>query len=154
MKWGESLSARYLILEDGSVFSGEGFGSPAVTFGEVVFNTSMAGYQELITNPVYFNQIVVFTQPNVGNLALQRNVYETINPSIKGVIVRNLAEFEATGPRQVSLDQYLNQMNIPGITNIDTRALVRRLKAAEKPLREASCRCRMIMLLINYTRRC
>ena len=63
MKWGESLSARYLILEDGSVFSGEGFGSPAVTFGEVVFNTSMAGYQELITNPVYFNQIVVFTQP-------------------------------------------------------------------------------------------
>ncbi len=135
MKWGGILSARYLILEDGSVFSGEGFGSPAVTFGELVFNTSMAGYQELITNPVYFNQIVVFTQPNVGNLALQRNVYETITPSIKGVIVRNLAQFEATGPRQVSLDQYLNQMNIPGITNIDTRALVHRLKVAEKPLR-------------------
>lgn len=129
------VAERYLILEDGTVFSGEGFGAPAVTFGEVVFNTAMAGYQEIITNPVYFNQIVVFAQPNVGNLPLHRNIYETITPPIKGVVVRDLAAFNRQGPRQVSLDQYLLQMNIPGVTNIDTRALIHRLNAAGRPLR-------------------
>ena len=66
---------RYLILEDGTVFEGEGFGAPAVTFGEVVFNTAMTGYQEIITNPIYHNQIVIFTQPNVGNSLIHSNVY-------------------------------------------------------------------------------
>lgn len=129
------MSERYLILEDGSVFAGEGFGSPAVTFGEVVFNTNQAGYQEMITNPLYFNQLVVFAQPNVGNLPMSRNLYETITPPIKGVIVRDLASFGREGERTVSLSDYLNRMNVPGITNVDTRALIRRLKAAGQPLR-------------------
>ena len=120
---------RYLILEDGTVFEGEGFGAPAVTFGEVVFNTAMTGYQEIITNPIYHNQIVIFTQPNVGNSLIHSNVYESIEPPIKGVIVRNLANITAQkGRHRMTLDQYLNLINVPGITNVDTRALIRKLR--------------------------
>ena len=85
------MAARYLIFEDGTIFEGDGFGSPAVTFGEVVFNTSMTGYQEIITNQIYDNQIVTFTQPNIGGYGIQRNIYESIVPTIKGVIVRSLS---------------------------------------------------------------
>ncbi|WP_304134242.1 carbamoyl phosphate synthase small subunit [Limosilactobacillus coleohominis] len=127
------MTARYLILEDGSVFAGEGFGAPAVTFGEVVFNTSMAGYQEIITNPIYDNQIIVFTQPNVGNVSIHRNIYESIVPAAKGVIVRDLAAFD--DQHRQGLSHYLEQMNIPGITNVDTRALVHKLRAANDPNR-------------------
>ena len=130
------MTARYLIFEDGSIFAGEGFGSPAVTFGEVVFNTSMTGYQEIITNQVYNNQIVVFTQPNIGSYGIQRNIYESIVPTIKGIIVRSLADAGTNdNGRQLTLDKYLQQMNIPGITNIDTRAVVHKLRKAGKPLK-------------------
>ena len=74
------MTLRYLIFEGGAIFEGEGFGSPAVTFGEMVFNTSMTGYQEIITNQIYHNQIVVFTNPNIGNYGIQRNIYEAIVP--------------------------------------------------------------------------
>ena len=127
------MTARYLILEDGSVYAGDGFGSPAVTFGEVVFNTSMAGYQEIITNPIYDNQIIVFTQPNVGNVPINRNIYESIVPAAKGVIVRDLAAFD--DQHRQSLSHYLQQKNIPGITNVDTRALVHKLRSATEPIR-------------------
>lgn len=127
------MAARYLILEDGSVFSGDGFGAPAVTFGEVIFNTSMAGYQEIITNPIYDNQLIVFTQPNVGNVPIHRNIYESIVPAAKGVIVRDLAAFD--DQQRQSLSYYLEQMNIPGITNVDTRALVHKLRQADGPIR-------------------
>lgn len=127
------MTARYLILEDGSIFAGEGFGAPAVTFGEVVFNTSMAGYQEIITNPIYDNQLIVFTQPNVGNVSIHRNIYEAIMPAVKGVIVRDLAAFNQQG--QQSFSHYLAQMNIPGVTNVDTRALLHKLRAANHPIR-------------------
>lgn len=127
------MTARYLILEDGSVFAGEGFGAPAVTFGEVVFNTSMAGYQEIITNPIYDNQIIVFTQPNIGNVSIHRNIYESIVPAAKGVVVRDLAAFD--DQQRQSLSYYLSQMNIPGITNVDTRALVHKLRDANAPIR-------------------
>lgn len=129
------MTARYLILEDGTVFAGEGFGAPAVTFGDVIFNTSMAGYQEIITNPIYHNQIIVFTQPNIGNVPIHRNIYESIVPSAKGVIVRNLAAFEPQQAREQGLSYYLQQMNIPGITNIDTRALVHKLRRIGHPTR-------------------
>lgn len=127
------MAARYLILEDGSIFAGEGFGAPAVTFGEVVFNTSMTGYQEIITNPIYDNQLIVFTQPNVGNVSIHRNIYESIVPAVKGIVVRDLAAFDLN--RQKSLSHYLEQMNIPGVTNVDTRALVHKLRAANQPIR-------------------
>ena len=129
------MAARYLIFEDGSIFAGKGFGAPAVTFGEVVFNTSMTGYQEIITNQIYNNQLVVFTQPNIGSYGIQRNIYESIVPTIKGVIVRSLSDVATNNVRRMTLDQYLQQMNIPGITGIDTRAVVHKLRAANKPLK-------------------
>lgn len=131
----DKVTARYLIFEDGTIFAGEGFGAPAVTFGEVVFNTSMTGYQEIITNQIYNNQIVVFSQPNIGSYRIQHNIYETIVPTIKGVVVHSLANVGATSARQQTLDRYLRQMNIPGITNIDTRAVVHKLRDAGKPLK-------------------
>lgn len=131
-----ALAARYLILEDGTIFQGTGFGAPAVTFGTVVFNTAMTGYQELITNPIYHNQIVVFTQPNVGNYPIKHNIYESIEPTIKGVIVRDLANTSADpAKRELSLSHYLLQMNIPGVTGVDTRALVHHLRAVGGPVR-------------------
>lgn len=129
------MAARYLIFEDGTVFAGDGFGAPAVTFGEVVFNTSMTGYQEIITNQIYNNQLLVFTQPNIGSTGIQRNIYETIVPTIKGVVVRSLSNVATNNVRRLTLDQYLKQMNIPGITNVDTRAIVHKLRAAQKPLK-------------------
>lgn len=129
------MAARYLIFEDGSIFAGEGFGAPAVTFGEVVFNTSMTGYQEIITNQIYNNQILVFTQPNIGSYGIHRNIYETIVPTIKGVVVRSLSNVATNNVRRMTLDQYLKQMNIPGITGIDTRAVVHKLRQANKPLK-------------------
>lgn len=127
------MREKALILEDGTIFNGREFGSPAVSFGEVVFNTSMTGYQELITNQVYHNQIVVFTQPNVGNLAIQSNIYESIEPTIKGVVVRNAGMIDPDDRR--SLDYYLKRHNIPGITDIDTRALVHHLRSLGRPVR-------------------
>lgn len=129
------MASRYLIFEDGSIFAGDGFGAPAVTFGEVVFNTSMTGYQEIITNQIYNNQILIFTQPNIGSYGIQRNIYETIVPTIKGVVVRSLSNVAANNVRRLTLDQYLKQMNIPGISNVDTRAIVHKLRAAGKPLK-------------------
>ena len=129
------MASRYLIFEDGSIFAGDGFGSPAVTFGEVVFNTSMTGYQEIVTNQIYNNQILIFTQPNIGSYGIQRNIYETIVPTIKGVVVRSLSNVATNNVRRLTLDQYLKQMNIPGISNVDTRAIVHKLRAAGKPLK-------------------
>lgn len=129
------MASRYLIFEDGSIFAGDGFGAPAVTFGEVVFNTSMTGYQEIITNQIYNNQILIFTQPNIGSYGIQRNIYETIVPTIKGVVVRSLSNVATNNVRRLTLDQYLKQINIPGISNVDTRAIVHKLRAAGKPLK-------------------
>ncbi|KRM26050.1 carbamoyl-phosphate synthase [Limosilactobacillus panis DSM 6035] len=106
-----------------------------MTFGEVVFNTSMTGYQEIITNQIYNNQILIFTQPNIGSYGIQRNIYETIVPTIKGVVVRSLFNVATNNVRRLTLDQYLKQMNIPGISNVDTRAIVHKLRAAGKPLK-------------------
>lgn len=119
---------RYLILEDGTAYKGEGFGAPAVTTGELVFNTSMTGYQQIITDQIYHNQIVIFTQPNIGSYGINQSNYESIVPTIKGVIVRDLANVSTNRISRLSLDQYLKQMNIPGISGIDTRAVVSKLR--------------------------
>lgn len=129
------MTKRYLILEDGSAYEGTGFGAPAVTAGELVFNTSMTGYQEIITDQVYHNQIVIFTQPNIGSSGINQANYESILPTIKGVIVRELANVSTNRISRLSLDQYLKQMNIPGITGIDTRAVVRKLSKIGKTMK-------------------
>lgn len=122
------MAERYLILEDGSVFKGTGFGSKATTFGDVVFNTSMTGYQQIITNQIYHNQIIVFSRPSIGGTGIERAGYESVDPTCKGVIVRDIADVSINRRRRLSLHEYLKQQNIPGISGIDTRALIRKLR--------------------------
>ncbi len=120
---------RYLILEDGSVFAGEGFGAESVTTGEIVFNTGMSGYQETITDQSYNGQIITFTYPLIGNAGINRDDYESINPTAKGVVVKNLARVTGNWRAQMSLDEFLKRKHIPGISGIDTRALTKRLRS-------------------------
>lgn len=114
---------RYLILSDGTSYAGQAFGSLATTTGEIITNSTMNGYQEIITNQVHHNQIIVFTQPSIGNTGLEQNAYESILPSAKGVVVREYENLATDHLKRISLDRYLKQHGIPGIYGIDTRQL-------------------------------
>jgi carbamoyl-phosphate synthase small subunit len=116
---------KQLILEDGTVMVGEGFGSQNETMGEVVFTTGMTGYQEVLSDPSYCGQIVTFTYPLIGNYGINRDDFETINPAVKGLIVKEAADFPSNWRSEWSIDEYLKQKGIPGIAGIDTRKLTR-----------------------------
>ncbi|MBA4537583.1 carbamoyl phosphate synthase small subunit [Bacillus aquiflavi] len=116
---------RQLILEDGTVFVGEGIGSDTEKIGEVVFNTSMTGYQEILSDPSYCGQIVTFTYPLIGNYGMNRDDFESINPAISGLIVKEAANFPSNWRNELAIDEYLKQKNITGIAKIDTRKLTR-----------------------------
>ncbi|MDH5161126.1 carbamoyl phosphate synthase small subunit [Heyndrickxia oleronia] len=116
---------RQLILEDGTVMIGQAFGSNETTFGEIVFTTGMTGYQETITDPSYCGQIVTLTYPLVGNYGINRDDYESIQPAIKGLIVKEAADFPSNWRNDMSLDEFLKIKNIPGISGVDTRKLTR-----------------------------
>ncbi|MBZ2405313.1 carbamoyl phosphate synthase small subunit [Liquorilactobacillus hordei] len=120
---------RYLILEDGSIFKGEGFGATITTTGEVVFTTGMTGYQEAVTDQSFANQILVFTNPLIGNYGVNLDDYESIEPGCKGVICHELARTSSNWRQQSSFADFLTQMKIPGITGIDTRALTKKLRS-------------------------
>ena len=117
-----------LALEDGTVYTGRGFGAAGETFGEVVFNTSMTGYQEVLTDPSYKGQIVTMTYPHIGNYGVNREDEESGHPQVEGFVVREFARHPSNFRSHKSLDDYLKEHNIPGIEGIDTRALVRRLR--------------------------
>ncbi|MDR0846471.1 MAG: carbamoyl phosphate synthase small subunit [Lactobacillales bacterium] len=119
---------RYLVLEDGTIFEGYAFGAPEETAGEVVFTTSMTGYQESITDQSFNGQILTFTYPMVGNYGVNRDDYESIIPTCKGVIVKEHARVASNWRNQMTLDEFLKSRNIPGISGIDTRALTRKLR--------------------------
>ncbi|HWB54898.1 MAG TPA: glutamine-hydrolyzing carbamoyl-phosphate synthase small subunit [Tepidisphaeraceae bacterium] len=117
-----------LALEDGTVFTGTGFGAAGTTEGEVVFNTSMTGYQEILTDPSYKGQIVTMTYPLIGNYGINRQDVESKQPHVAGFIVRELSPMYSNYRADMSLDEYLKQNNIVGIQGIDTRALTRKLR--------------------------
>lgn len=117
-----------LALEDGRVFFGQAFGARAVGRGEVVFNTSMAGYQEILTDPSYRGQMVVLTHPQVGNYGVQRQASESTRPWVAALIVRDLARAPNHWLMYGGLDAFLAEAGIPGIQGIDTRALTRHLR--------------------------
>ncbi|MBF0716047.1 glutamine-hydrolyzing carbamoyl-phosphate synthase small subunit [Gemelliphila palaticanis] len=119
---------KQLILEDGTVYKGYGFGSDIEMAGEVVFNTAMTGYQETLSDPSYNGQIVTFTYPLIGNYGINKDDYETITPSIKGMIVRELCDKPSNFRTEFTLDEILKDINIPGIAGIDTRALTRKIR--------------------------
>src|SRR5713101_8039602 len=117
-----------LALEDGTVYSGRAFGACGERFGEVVFNTSMTGYQEVLTDPSYKGQIVAMTYPLIGNYGINPEDVESGRPQVEGFIVRELARHPSNFRSHGTLDAYLEANGILGIEGIDTRALVRRLR--------------------------
>ena len=116
---------KKLILESGEVFHGQGFGANTDTEGEVVFNTGMTGYQELISDPSYCGQLVTMTYPLIGNYGINRDDFESIEPAIKGLIVRELCDFPSNFRSQLSLDEFFAKKKLSGISGIDTRKLTR-----------------------------
>ena len=117
-----------LALEDGSVFHGTGFGARASASGEVCFNTSMTGYQEILTDPSYKGQIVTMTYPLIGNYGVNHQDVESWQPHVAGFVIRELSPVVSNWRAEQSLAQYLEQHGIPGIQGIDTRALTRKLR--------------------------
>ncbi|MFD2044033.1 carbamoyl phosphate synthase small subunit [Ornithinibacillus salinisoli] len=120
---------RQLVLEDGTVFSGYGFGSDQDISGEVVFNTSMTGYQEIISDPSYCGQIVTLTYPLIGNYGINRDDFETVAPFINGLIVREVSDHPSNFRSDENLDTFLKAHNIPGLAGIDTRKLTRIIRS-------------------------
>lgn len=116
---------RQLILEDGTVFTGKGFGSDVEKEGEVVFTTGMTGYQETLSDPSYCGQIVTFTYPLIGNYGINRDDFESIEPAIHGLIVKEVADFPSHWKNEMPLDELLKAKGIPGLSDIDTRKLTR-----------------------------
>src|SRR5229473_1336652 len=117
-----------LALEDGSVFQGEGFGARASACGEVCFNTSMTGYQEILTDPSYRGQIVTMTYPLIGNYGVNREDVESWKPHVAGFVIRELSPVVSNWRADFSLSDYLEQNGIPGIQGLDTRALTKKLR--------------------------
>ncbi len=117
-----------LALEDGSVFHGQGFGAPAQACGEVCFNTSMTGYQEILTDPSYKAQIVTMTCPLIGNYGVNDQDVESWQPHVAGFAIRELSPVVSNWRAQSSLAEYLEKNGIPGIQGIDTRALTKKLR--------------------------
>jgi carbamoyl-phosphate synthase small subunit len=117
-----------LALEDGSLFHGEGFGACASACGEVCFNTSMTGYQEILTDPSYKAQIVTMTYPLIGNYGVNRQDIESWRPHVAGFAIRELSPVVSNWRADQSLAQYLEQNAIPGIQGLDTRALTKKLR--------------------------
>ena len=120
----------YLILEDGSVFQGVSFGAKIAGSGEVVFNTSMTGYQEVLTDPSYAGQIVNLTYPIVGNYGINRDDMESSRIRVSGLIVRDHCDEPSHGSSESTLHQFLLKYDVPGISEVDTRAITRRLRSA------------------------
>ncbi|MFP6900047.1 MAG: glutamine-hydrolyzing carbamoyl-phosphate synthase small subunit, partial [Opitutales bacterium] len=117
-----------LALEDGTIFSGSSFGAKGEVDGEVVFNTSMTGYQEILTDPSYRGQIVTMTYPQIGNCGVNDEDVESHKPHLAGYIVREGSRRSSNFRSQGGLDDYLAQHGIVGLAGIDTRALVRRIR--------------------------
>ena len=117
-----------LALEDGTLFTGRNFGAAGTSEGEVVFNTSMTGYQEILTDPSYKGQIVTMTYPLIGNYGVNRRDVESKSPHVAGFVIKELSPIASNYRSDLTLDEYLKQNNVIGIQGIDTRALVRKLR--------------------------
>ena len=118
----------YLVLEDGSAYKGEAFGAGDTAYGEVVFNTSMTGYQEVLSDPSYAGQIVMLTYPLVGNYGINERDFESRRVQVAGFVVREHCESPSHGLSTGTLHEFLESQGIPGISEVDTRAITRRLR--------------------------
>jgi carbamoyl-phosphate synthase small subunit len=123
------MKKAILVLEDGTVFNGSSAGAEGEVIGEVVFNTSMTGYQEIITDPSYNSQMVAMTYPQIGNYGINEEDYESAKPQIKGFIVRELCKYPSNFRAVRPLDDWLKKNKIVTIEDIDTRALTRHIRS-------------------------
>lgn len=117
-----------LLLDDGTIYEGESFGTEGTNFGELVFNTSMTGYQEILTDPSYAGQIITMTYPEIGNYGINADDFESEKPAAMGLIVKSACEKDSHYKSKETISQYLKRNNIIGISNIDTRALTRKIR--------------------------
>lgn len=122
------MAEAHLILSDGKIFSGESFGYRKKAKGELVFNTSMTGYQEVLTDPSYCGQMVIMTYPEIGNTGINALDVESKKVFLSAFIIKKLSHIPSNYRSQKDLDTYLKENKIPGIKNIDTRALVRHIR--------------------------
>lgn len=122
------MKTALLILEDGNRFYGESIGADGESIGEIVFNTSMMGYQEIITDPSYAHQIVALTYPHIGNVGINNFDDESDHIQVAGLVIRNLSIVSSNFRCTLSLSDYLVQQNVVGISNIDTRKLTRLIR--------------------------
>jgi carbamoyl-phosphate synthase small subunit len=122
------LSTAILALEDGSVFEGRSFGAPTERSGEVVFNTALTGYQEVFTDPSYSGQIVILTNPQIGNYGTSSLDNESARPFIEGLVVREFSSLASNWRSDAEANLFLSRAGIPVVSDLDTRALVRHLR--------------------------
>jgi carbamoyl-phosphate synthase small subunit len=127
------FSTARLVLADGTVFEGQGFGAAHQAVGEICFNTAMTGYQEILTDPSYAGQIVAFTFPHIGIVGTNGEDIEALTPVVRGLIVRANAESPSNWRALSGLDRWLKSHNIPAIAGIDTRALTNRIREQGMP---------------------
>lgn len=122
------MAKGYLVLENGAIFTGEFAGAPATVYGEAVFNTSMNGYQEIITDPSYAGQILTFTYPSIGNYGCGDYGFESEHPAVRGLVVKELAESPDHYQSRWKIVEFLARYQIPCLTGVDTRAVTRVLR--------------------------
>ena len=122
------MAVTHLVLADGSVHTGEAFGAVSSAHGEVVFNTSMTGYQEVLTDPSYSGQLVTLTYPLIGNYGINLEDVESRTIQVSGLIVRECCDEPSHGLSRTTLHEYLAEYGIPGISGVDTRAITKRLR--------------------------
>lgn len=122
------MTKRKLILEDGSVYEGIGFGSNNYKMGELIFQTGMCGYQEILSDLSYYGQIVMMTYPAIGNYGINRDDYESISPKIFGFVVKEYCEEPSNFRSEMTLNEYMKLNDIPGIADIDTREITRKIR--------------------------
>jgi len=122
------MTQALIVLEDGRTFTGESFGAPGTAVGEICFNTSMTGYQEVLTDPSYRGQIVAMTYPLIGNYGVNALDGESREPHVRGFVVNELSPITSNWRASGSLDDYLKKWNVCGIQGIDTRALTKHLR--------------------------
>src|SRR5438876_4800931 len=131
--WTEQIPTALLVLADGTVLEGTGFGAPGHAVGEVCFNTSVTGYQEILTDPSYAGQIIAFTFPHIGNVGTNHEDVETTIPAVRGLVLRSSITEPANYRASASLDSWLKSHGIVGVSGVDTRRLTRRIRDLGPP---------------------
>ncbi len=122
------MKERLLVLEDGSVYKGTAFGSDQYRVGELIFQTGMSGYQEIISDLSYYGQIVMMTYPAIGGCGINRDDFESMDPQIFGFVVKEFCEYPSNFRSNMTLNAFMEQKGIPGIADIDTRAITRKIR--------------------------